>query len=53
MGFRVTTLCGELADQAALVGVLNQLYNLRVAVLSVTRVNAVHDRDGYAAETRS
>ena len=42
-GLPVTTLSGELADQAALVGVLNQLYNLRVAVLSVTRVNAAHD----------
>ena len=34
----VTTLSGELPDQAALVGVLNQLYAMRVAVLSVNRV---------------
>jgi hypothetical protein len=34
----VTTLYGELPDQAALVGVLNQLYAMRVAVLSVTRI---------------
>ena len=34
----VTTLHGELLDQAALVGVLNQLYAMRVAVLSVTRL---------------
>lgn len=37
-GSCVTTLHGELLDQAALVGVLNQLYALRVTVLSVTRL---------------
>jgi hypothetical protein len=40
-GFCVTTLCGELPDQAALAGVLNQLYLLRVTVLSVTRFENV------------
>ena len=41
-GAPVTTLCGELPDQAALAGVLNQLYLLRVTVLSVTRIEDVH-----------
>ena len=40
-GAPVTTLCGELPDQAALAGVLNQLYLLRVTVLAVTRVEDV------------
>ena len=40
-GAPVTTLCGELPDQAALAGILNQLYLLRVTVLSVTRVEDV------------
>ena len=31
----VTTLTGQLADQAALLGVLNSLYNMRLPVLSV------------------
>jgi hypothetical protein len=31
----VTTLAGELSDQAALFGVLNTLYNLHLPVLSV------------------
>lgn len=31
----VTTLTGELVDQAALLGVLNVLYDLRLKVLSV------------------
>lgn len=31
----VTTLIGELTDQAALLGVLTTLYNLHLAVLSV------------------
>ena len=31
----VTTLTGELVDQAALLGALNVLYNLRLPVLSV------------------
>jgi hypothetical protein len=36
----VTTLLGELADQAALAGVLNTLYELRLPVLSVERLPA-------------
>ena len=34
----VTTLSGELIDQAALVGVLNMLYELHLTVLSVKRM---------------
>ena len=36
----VTTLLGELADQAALAGVLNTLYELHLPVLSVERLPA-------------
>jgi hypothetical protein len=36
----VTTLLGELADQAALAGVLNTLYELHLPVLSVQRLSA-------------
>ena len=36
----VTTLSGELADQAALAGVLNTLYELHLPVLSVERLPA-------------
>ena len=35
----VTTLEGELCDQAALAGVLNTLYELHLPVLSVMRMN--------------
>ena len=35
----VTTLQGELKDQAALAGVLNTLYELHLSLLSVTRLN--------------
>jgi hypothetical protein len=34
----VTTLVGELCDQAALAGVLNTLYELHLPVLSVQRL---------------
>ena len=34
----VTTLCGELGDQATLAGVLNTLYELHLTVLSVKRL---------------
>jgi hypothetical protein len=34
----VTTLCGELGDQAALAGVLNTIYELHLTVLSVKRL---------------
>lgn len=34
----VTTLVGDLIDQAALAGVLDQLYAMRMTVLSVTRL---------------
>lgn len=36
----VTTLLGNLPDQAALVGVLNTLYELHLPVLSVERLSA-------------
>jgi len=35
----VTTLEGELSDQAALAGVLNTLYELHLTVLSVKRMD--------------
>jgi hypothetical protein len=35
----VTTLLGELADQAALAGVLNTLYELHLPVLTVERLS--------------
>ena len=37
-GQTVTTLSGELVDQAALAGVLNMLYELHLTVLSVKRL---------------
>ena len=37
-GHTVTTLSGELVDQAALAGVLNMLYELHLTVLSVKRM---------------
>jgi hypothetical protein len=36
----VTTLLGELADQAALEGVLNTLFALHLPVVSVERLSA-------------
>ncbi len=33
----VTTLTGELVDQAAVLGVLNVLYNLRLPLISVSQ----------------
>jgi hypothetical protein len=36
----VTTLYGELSDQAALAGVLNTLYELQMIVLTVKRLDA-------------
>jgi hypothetical protein len=37
----ITTLAGELVDQASLVGVLNSLYGLHLPVLSVECLNAM------------
>jgi hypothetical protein len=37
----LTTLLGELSDQAALAGVLNTLYELHMPVLSVQRLSAL------------
>jgi hypothetical protein len=39
-GGPVTTLVGELRDQAALAGVLDTLYRLHLSILGVTRVRA-------------
>ena len=39
-GMEVTTLTGSLQDQAALVGVLNTLFNLRLAILNVEYLGA-------------
>lgn len=39
-GAPVTTLTGELADQAALAGVLDHLYSMRLPVLSVMRLES-------------
>jgi hypothetical protein len=38
-GLTVTTLSGELCDQAALAGVLNMLYELHLTVLTVKRLD--------------
>jgi hypothetical protein len=38
-GATVTTLNGELSDQAALAGVLNTLYELHLTLLMVKRLN--------------
>ena len=35
----VTTLCGELGDQASLAGVLNTLYEMHLTLLSVNRLD--------------
>ena len=35
----ITTLLGELGDQAALAGVLNTIYELHLTVISVTRLS--------------
>ena len=39
-GLEVTTLTGNLKDQAALVGVLNTLFNLRLTILNVEYLGA-------------
>ena len=38
----VTVLRGEMADQAALCGLINQLYDLQVTILSVVRLEDTH-----------
>jgi hypothetical protein len=35
----ITTLCGELSDQASLAGVLNTLYELHLTVILVKRLD--------------
>jgi hypothetical protein len=39
-GTPVTTLTGDLVDQAALAGVLDHLYSMRLPVLSVMRLES-------------
>jgi hypothetical protein len=39
-GTPVTTLSGIVSDQAALRGILNQLWDLNLALISVTRIDA-------------
>ena len=43
-GSRITTIFGELADQAALTGVLNQIYAMHLTVESVMRISV----DGHS-----
>ena len=38
----VTVLRGEVADQAALCGLINQLYDLQLTIRSVVRVSEAH-----------
>ena len=38
----VSELCGRLPDQAALMGVLEQLHNFAIPVISVTCMSAAH-----------
>jgi hypothetical protein len=45
----VTDLTGWIADQAALMGVLEQLYALRVTVVSVERLKEHADSQGKPA----
>ena len=39
----ITTLAGQLVDQAALLGVLNALYDLGMALLSVQRLSDIEE----------
>jgi hypothetical protein len=41
-----TTLSGELADQAALMGVLNSLYDMGYALLKIERFEISHPAEG-------
>jgi hypothetical protein len=50
--FVVTQLCGELIDQAALFGVLNCLYDLRLPLISVELLND-EDVSPLSGEIRS
>ncbi len=42
-----TTICGEFMDQAALMGVLNNLYNLSFIILSVERQFVINEEKDY------
>ena len=47
----VTTLEGELSDQAALAGVLNTLYELHLTVLLVKRLNVSLTEENWKYKT--
>jgi len=52
-GEAMTILEGELVDQAALVGVLNTLYGLRLTIISVSRMDeALHSHRNEMKERR-
>jgi hypothetical protein len=40
-GAPITTLSGPVADQAALRGILNKLWDLNLTLVSITRINDV------------
>ena len=46
----ITTLTGELVDQAALIGVLSSLYDLGYALLKVERLGPVTPAEGSSPE---
>jgi hypothetical protein len=48
-GLAVTTLCGVLADQAALMGVINGLYDMRMAMLCVECLETLRTEDNSVA----
>ena len=49
-GCEITTLTGEVVDQAALLGVLNLLHDLRLHLLSVEGPPATGKRGPYEGE---
>lgn len=49
-GLVVTTLLGVVADQAALVGVINSLHDVRVAMLCVERLETLPAEDNSVSQ---
>ncbi|MGD8700653.1 MAG: hypothetical protein PVJ43_15260 [Gemmatimonadales bacterium] len=47
-GSRITTLTGQIHDQAELMGILNALYEIHVPILSAELVDQVSERTGEA-----
>ena len=45
--YSMTTLSGELVDQAALIGVINNLYNLGYTLLSVEQQTLKNKENNY------